>query len=238
MTHEYDISGMTCSACVYSVKDKLQKVSGVTNVEVIYEVPKAIITMDKHIALGDFQNAFLNSKYAISSASTAGMTMPAEEKKDSYYPIFLIFGYIAGVTVLGQFAKGGFNLMQWMAQFMAGFFIVFSAFKMLRLQAFADGYRTYDIIAKKLPVYGYIYPFFELALGVAYILNLAPLATNIATLALMGVSTIGVVQSLAKKNVVRCACLGTIIDLPLSKVTLFEDLLMVAMSAIMIVMYL
>jgi hypothetical protein len=43
-----------------------------------------------------------------------------------------------------------------------------------------------------------------------------------------------VVQSLIKKTNFQCACLGTIIKLPLSKVTLFEDLLMMVMSIIML----
>jgi hypothetical protein len=50
----------------------------------------------------------------------------------------------------------------------------------------------------------------------------------------MGVSTIGVMQSIIAKKVIQCACVGTIFKLPLGKVTLFEDLLMVVMSGIML----
>ena len=52
----------------------------------------------------------------------------------------------------------------------------------------------------------------------------------LSALALMGVSSIGVVQSLLKKRAIQCACLGTIFNLPMTKITLFEDLLMVAMA--------
>ncbi|GAA4461201.1 hypothetical protein GCM10023093_05430 [Nemorincola caseinilytica] len=237
MKHEYNITGMTCTGCISSVKQKLSAVPGIMEAEISLTAPQAAITMNKHIPTAVLQEALGNGKYTITDAQT---TMPSavdtETKKDSYYPIFLIFGYIAGITLLIQLAGGGFHLMHWMGHFMAGFFIVFSFFKMLRLQAFADGYRTYDIVARAIPGYAYVYPFIELALGISYIMDLAPLATNIATLVIMGVSTIGVVQSLAKKKAIRCACLGTIIDLPLSKVTLFEDLLMVVMSAIMLVL--
>ena len=105
---------------------------------------------------------------------------------------------------------------------------------MLNLSAFAEGYSTYDIIARKARWYGFIYPFIELLLGIAYLISFRPMATNIVTLAVMGVSSVGVMQSLARKSNFQCACLGTIIKLPLSKVTLFEDLLMVAMSAAML----
>jgi hypothetical protein len=45
-----------------------------------------------------------------------------------------------------------------------------------------------------------------------------------------------VIQSLVKKTKFQCACLGTIFKVPLSKVTLVEDLLMVVMGAGMIIM--
>lgn len=226
------MTGMTCMGCVSTVKQRLSAVPGVMEAEISLNEPQARITMNRHIPTAVLQEALGNGKYAISEKEQ--QTMQAADTTaatgDSYYPIFLIFGYIAGVTLLIQFTGGGFHLMHWMSHFMAGFFIVFSFFKLLSLRAFAEGYRTYDIVAKAIPGYGYVYPFIELALGIAYITEFAPEVTNIATLVVMGVSTLGVAQSLVKKSRIQCACLGTIIKLPLSKVTLFEDLLMVVMS--------
>jgi hypothetical protein len=125
--------------------------------------------------------------------------------------------------------------MQWLSHFMAGFFLVFSFFKLMNLKGFAEGYRSYDVVAKKVPVWGFVYPFIELGLGLAFLTSFQPLGTNIVTFLVMGISCIGVIQSILKKTSFQCACLGTVIKLPLSKVTLFEDLLMVAMSAVMIV---
>ena len=163
------------------------------------------------------------------------MAATEDEGTNSYFPIFLIFAYIAGVTLLVQLVMGRFILIEWMSHFMAGFFLVFSFFKVMNLKGFAEGYRSYDVVAKAIPAYGFIYPFIELGLGIAFLTQWQPLATNIATLIVMGVSAIGVVQSLLRKSTFQCACLGTVIKLPLSKVTLFEDLLMVLMSIIMIV---
>ena len=238
MTHTYNISGMTCNGCVTSVKNALLKINGVTSADVQLNAPQATITLSRHIPVAQLQDG-INSKYTISAADSV-MT-PADMSTvtadaPSYYPIFLIFGFITGITLLIQFARGTFNIAQWMEHFMAGFFLLFSFFKLLNLSAFADGYATYDIMAKKWRTYGYIYPFIELLLGIAYLTAFRPLATNIITLAVMGISSVGVAQSLIKKVTFQCACLGTIIKLPLSKVTLFEDLLMVAMSLVMVLM--
>ena len=239
MTHTYNITGMTCNACVAKVRTELLKLPDVTSAEVQLDTPQATITMQKHISMATLQAAIARAgaKYTITEADADmhhAMAADSPDKANSYLPIFLIFGYITGVTLLGQVAQGEFMLMQWMRHFMAGFFFVFSFFKIMNLKGFAEGYGTYDIVAKAVPAYGYIYPFLELALGIAFITGWEPLITNIVTLVVMGVSTIGVAQSLLNKKPFQCACLGTVIKLPLSKVTLFEDLLMVGMSIMMI----
>ncbi len=238
MTHTYHITGMICNGCVAKVRSELLKLGDVQQAEVQLQAPQATITMQQHISTSILQEAVNKAgNYTISEAATHmpahGENMPASNG-NSYFPIFLIFGYITGITLLIQWVNGGFNLMQWMSHFMAGFFLVFSFFKLMKLQGFAEGYRTYDIVAKYIPAYGFIYPFIELLLGLAFITGYEPFATNIVTLIVMSISTIGVIQSLAKKSPFQCACLGTVIQLPLSKVTLFEDILMVAMSAIML----
>jgi copper chaperone CopZ len=241
MTHTYNITGMTCNGCVAKVKSELLKLGDVLSADVQLAAPQATITMQKHIPTASLQAAIANagSKYQITEADTSMQHVVHDATagdEASYFPIFLIFGYIAGTSLLVQWAQGEFHLMQWMSHFMAGFFLVFSFFKLMNLKGFAEGYRSYDIVAKLVPAYGFVYPFIELALGVAFLTGFDPFITNVVTLIVMAVSTIGVVQSLMKKTQFQCACLGTVIKLPLSKVTLFEDLLMVAMSAVMLTM--
>ena len=126
--------------------------------------------------------------------------------------------------------------MQWMQQFMAGFFLVFSAFKLLDIRGFADGYATYDLLARRWHAYGYVYPFLELGLGILYLTQWFPTTTQVATIIIMGFSSIGVINSLIKKQKFQCACLGTIIKVPLSIVTLVEDLTMVMLAALALIM--
>lgn len=129
----------------------------------------------------------------------------------------------------------GFNWLQGMNVFMAGFFLTFSFFKMLDLQAFAESYAMYDIVTKKIKAWGYIYAFVELTLGIAYATNFQPVITNIVTLIVMIVSIIGVLESVFNRRKIRCACLGAVFNLPMSTVTIIEDALMIAMSAAMLI---
>jgi len=147
----------------------------------------------------------------------------------------LIFIYISVIAAISAEPGFGFSISRMLRVFMAGFFIAFSFFKLLDLEAFADSYSMYDIVAKKIRAWGYLYPFVELALGLALALNIYPLPVNYITLAVMSVSLVGVLQSVFNKRQIKCACLGTVFNLPMSFITILEDGLMIVMSVIMII---
>lgn len=233
MTHTYKLTGMTCSSCEAKVKSSLLMVDNVVSVEVSKDENAATIVMDKHIALDTLQKA-LPEKYQISAPHHNEMAEQTIGWFETYKPILLIFFYISLVTLLVQFSKATFDTMQWMRHFMAGFFLVFSFFKLLNLKGFAESYVMYDVIAKHLPAWAYVYAFMELALGIAFLVNFNPIITNSVTFVVMSISIIGVLQSVMNKKKIQCACLGAIFNLPMSTVTIIEDALMIAMSGLML----
>jgi hypothetical protein len=93
----------------------------------------------------------------------------------------------------------------------------------------------YDLVAKKFRFYAYLYPLIELALGMAYLSYSAPTLTYVVTIIIMGVSAVGVIGALRRGLDIRCACMGTVLDVPLSTVTLTEDIAMVAMACWMLI---
>ncbi len=147
----------------------------------------------------------------------------------TYQPLLLVLGYILLGTIISQ--QNGFALLDASRVFMGLFFLVFSFFKLLDLSAFAKAYRSYDIPTKRIPAWGYLYPFVELGLGIAYLTHFAPKATNWVALTVMSVSLVGVVQAVASQTKIKCACLGTGFNLPMSTVTIIEDATMVLMAA-------
>jgi copper chaperone CopZ len=233
MIHTYKVTGITCNSCEAKVKSSLLVLPNVTEVAVSKENQSATISMDKHIPLSTFQNA-LNKKYSITAMEHNEATEQAKNWLTTYKPILLIFAYITTVAIISATHQSGFNWMKAMNVFMAGFFLTFSFFKMLNLNGFANSYAMYDIVAKKVKAWGFIYAFVELALGIAYAANFKPFVTNMVTLAVMSVSIIGVLQSVFNKRKIQCACLGAVFNLPMSTVTIIEDAVMIAMSAIML----
>jgi len=118
-----------------------------------------------------------------------------------------------------------------MYSFMGYFFIFFSLFKFLDLKGFVDGFSTYDLITQRLRFYGYLYPFIELILGLAYLSKFSLFMTNWITLVIMTVSGVGVFKSVFSGQKIKCACLGTALNVPLSTVSIIENFGMGAMAA-------
>jgi hypothetical protein len=235
LVHRYK-TDLHCGACVARVRPLLDAAPDVARWAADTDGPQAVLTVEGEGITAERVDALIRpAGFHVLGEVRESPPAPAAEKATSYFPLLLVLFYLLGLTAAVQTASGRFDAMRAMGHFMAGFFLVFSFFKLLDARAFADAYSSYDIVAAKWPLYGYLYPFIELGLGVAYATHLAPLATNAVTLLVMGVSAVGVVKALAAKRKIRCACLGTVFNLPMSRVTLIEDGLMIVMAAAMLV---
>lgn len=117
---------------------------------------------------------------------------------------------------------------------MIGFFLTFASFKLMDLKGFAQGYSTYDLLAKRVFAYGYVYPFIELFFGLAMIFAPSALWLLLAEIVIMAFSGLGVAIKLARHERFQCACLGTFLKVPLTKVTLIEDFGMVFLAILML----
>jgi copper chaperone CopZ len=245
MRHIYGITGMHCAGCVKKVSDALRDVDGVIAAavtlvppEVRLETAGVVTQAQLEAALAPLGNYRLQALRGQSHGSdlmvTASPSLGDATPRESLYPLVLIVGYIALTVALVARVSGDASAHTLMSNFMAGFFLVFSFFKLLDLDGFADAYRSYDLIAQAVPAWGKAYPFVELALGAAYLLRVAPVATNLITLVLMAAGAAGVWKALANKQKLRCACLGTALNLPMTTVTLVEDIGMATMAAAML----
>ena len=251
-TITYGLTGLHCNACVGRVSKNLEPLA----------LRVAVSLNPMQVVLTDTQADYETLKRAVESAGKYGLVpeqasnMPlalinsAQEAPEiiasgslsaswlsTYSPLLLIVAYILGGSVLVQVGLNGWagvTAMETMRYFMAGFFLVFSFFKLLDINAFANAYSGYDLLARRWRGCGLVYPFVELGLGVAYLANFNPIFTHWATIIVMGFSAIGVIKAVASKTQIQCACLGTVFKLPMSTVTIVEDVGMVLMAAAML----
>lgn len=235
-TYTYKIEGMTCGSCVEKITQRLKALPDVSSVNVSLTEKKADIVADRAVLLKDIQGVLSDlPKYKADFYDDVETSSVLQEQKtffQTYKPLFTVFAYILIFSVAYQVSRGEFSSHHFMNHLMAGFFVGLSFFKFLDLKSFATAFSNYDPLAKKWKAYGAIYPFIELALGFLFIADKFLLVANVITILVLGTTTVGVYQKIKSKSQFQCACLGAGFNLPLSNVTIFENLAMVVMALV------
>lgn len=152
-----------------------------------------------------------------------------------FAPLIIIYTLILTISLFKSWwdADSGWDLYETMYDFMGTFFIIFGLFKLINLHKFVQAYREYDLIAQRVALYAYGYPFIELGLGICYFFRYQLTIANWVTVSLMAISALGVWNALRQDSAIMCACLGALFKIPMTWVTLLEDLLMGLMAFLM-----
>tara|TARA_B110000438_G_C15742810_1_gene619283 strand:- start:443 stop:1165 length:723 start_codon:yes stop_codon:yes gene_type:complete len=238
MNQTFLVSGMTCLSCKTNVENSINSHEHVKEVIVDFEKKELIVNSNKYLELKTFQK-LLNSKYTISIKDhkenfkpKASLEYQEKSKIHQLKPLLLIILYITTASILLHYNNWSWD--EFMLDFMGLFFIVFSFFKMLDLNGFAQSFKMYDPLAKRIPVYGWIYPFIETTLGLMFLIRYEINVALIITLIVLVVTTIGVTKTLLAKKSIQCACLGTALKLPMTEATFIENAIMIVMAIMMI----
>ena len=88
----------------------------------------------------------------------------------------------------------------------------------------------YDVLAKRSKVYAYLYPFLEIGFGLSYLFLWQLELVSAVVVVVMLIGAYGVYLKLKVHEEIPCACLGTVFKVPMTWVTLGEDLLMAGMA--------
>ena len=226
------ISGMTCNGCKSTVESKLSSLVGVYDVQVDLTKSEAIIYSKNPISFSLISDC-LPSKYnVISNEHVQDNEIIKSSKIKQLKPLFIILGYILITSILLNFKD--WNLTNAMLDFMGLFYIIFSFFKILDIKGFSTSFKMYDPLAKKLTIYGYIYPFIEILLGVMFLTRIEVNIALLTTIVILGITCAGVTQTLLNKRSINCACLGTTLKLPMTEATFIENVIMIIMAIVLL----
>ena len=243
MIQTFNISGMTCEACEYKIQHVLTQIPNVNSVTAKHfnnsVVIESLAKIDKSAII---ETLYPHPKYALIDIADLPIKVGdslSETSLNQYYPLFLIAGFITVVSLLTSFQQGiyvskNFEIKIFLHNFMTGFFLVFSFFKLLDIKSFAESFQMYDLLAVKLPVYGKVYPFIELGLGILCLIHFQLYYVYLVDIVIMGFGALGVIKSVLGKRKIRCACLGSVFNLPMSTITIIENSLMVMIGIILL----
>ncbi len=149
-----------------------------------------------------------------------------------YQPLIVI----GLISMLGASALALTGKVPFMNGFMGLFLCFLAALKFFNLSGFTSSFAGYDLLAVRFRLYGLSYPFIELGLALLYLSGTLPLLTNILMIVVMLIGSTGVIKTIRSGTVVQCGCVGAGFNLPVGRVTLFENMMMAAMAAINLMM--
>ncbi len=162
-----------------------------------------------------------------------GLTAPTDTADaPSYQPVIAVFAttLLMGLaTVWGQ--QTGFSIGPVLEHFVAYSMCVLAILKLRDLDAFANQFITYDLLAMRLLRYAYVYPFAEAFVGIGMLSTVA--APWVATVALFigSIGACSVIKAVyIDKRELQCACVGGDSKVPLGFISLTENLMMVSMA--------
>ncbi|NDB02073.1 MAG: heavy metal transporter [Flavobacteriaceae bacterium] len=244
MHHHLYLEGLTCMGCVKSLRESLSQVKGLEIDQLDLSTGRLDFQLSEETDMDQVIEQ-IPSKYRVLNQSKSKTDQGGADLADlptsdmavskwrQLFPLFLIFGFLWSVNGLNALVYD-LSLRDFMLDFMASFYLVFSFFKFLDLRGFVAAFRGYDPLANRLAFYGYVYPFIELTLGLMFLTSFAIDLAVYTTLFILGLTTVGVIDQLRQKNKIVCACLGSVLNLPMTEATLIENLIMIAMAMILI----
>ena len=168
-----------------------------------------------------------------------GNQEPETDDDTTYAPIIAIFSVTALMSLALCWALSvSVWSMQALMWFVALSMCVLAIKKLEDLEGFTTGFLGYDLLARRVVRYAYVYPFLEAFAGIAMLADqpwLNPIAGIVAlTIGLIGgVSVIKAVY--IDKRELKCACVGGDSNVPLGAISLTENVMMFGMGSYMLI---
>lgn len=143
-----------------------------------------------------------------------------------YLPLIYVYIFSLLITLNLTFYYS-FLFRESVLFFLGIFSLIFGILKIIKLTSFVDSFIEYDFISKKIKAYAYAFPFIELIFAVSFLLRHELILIELICLIFYSLNLIGVINALLQKKKFVCACLGGLFNVPLSYVSLAENLTMI-----------
>ena len=150
----------------------------------------------------------------------------------SYQPVLAVFGVAALLALaISWMLADGLLSIRTAELFIAISMSILALLKLQDVESFSTMFLNYDLLARRVVPYSYVYPFGELLAGV---LMVAGAMLWLAIPVALFIGTVGAVSVLKAvyidKRELKCACVGGGSNVPLGFVSLTENLMMIAMG--------
>jgi len=161
-----------------------------------------------------------------------------DPKAATYAPVIAIFAGAALMAIAASYRAFGAPFTVAGVQWFIAFSMVILALQKLRdVESFSTMFLNYDLLARRWPLYGYVYPFAELLAGVLMAAGALTWLSAPVALVIGSVGAVSVFKAVyIDRRELKCACVGGDSKVPLGFVSLTENLMMIGMAIWMLAM--
>lgn len=159
-----------------------------------------------------------------------------------YVPLIVLVLSVIALTEIIVHALLGLPLarsswMIWMQVFMGVWFFLFAMVKLFDLPWFVKSFQLYNL-ASVIPGYAWLFPFIEIALGIAYLVDIDmqyALLINVIAFVVIAEVLISLLYTLViRQQKPHCACMGMSAEMSVGAVTVIENIVMLVMILSMV----
>jgi glutaredoxin len=160
-----------------------------------------------------------------------------DPKAVTYQPVIAVFTMAALMAMAVSWAALGtlvtMHAIEW---FIAFSMCILAILKLRDLEGFSNMFLGYDLLARRVVRYAYVYPFGEALAGVLMIAGALKWIAIPVALFIGSIGAASVFKAVyLDKRELKCACVGGDSNVPLGFISLTENLMMVAMAIWMMV---
>jgi glutaredoxin/uncharacterized membrane protein YphA (DoxX/SURF4 family) len=159
-----------------------------------------------------------------------GKDVPNEDET-TYRPVIAIFSVSFLMALAVGWVAGDLAVIVTAERFIAFGMVLLGLQKLQDVESFGTMFLNYDLLARRVVRYGYVYPYAETFVG---LLMLAGVLIWLAAPVALFIGTVGAISVFKAvyidKRELRCACVGGNSNVPLGFISLTENLMMIAMA--------
>ncbi|MGQ7848187.1 MauE/DoxX family redox-associated membrane protein [Granulosicoccus sp. 3-233] len=156
----------------------------------------------------------------------------ADPEGTSYKPVIAVFSVAFLMAAAADWQSDGeLQLVRTVEWFIAFSMCILAILKLQDIEKFSTMFLGYDLLARKVVRYSYVYPFAEALAGVLMIAGVFLWLAIPIALFIGSIGAASVIKAVyIDKRELECACVGGSASVPLGFVSLTENLMMIAMA--------
>ena len=156
----------------------------------------------------------------------------ADPKAVTYRPVIAVFGMAVLMALAASWAVFGTLATMRAAEWSVAFSMcLLATLKLQDVEGFSNMFLGYDLLARRVVRYAYVYPFAEALAGLLMAADALPWISIPVALFIGTIGAVSVFKAVyLDRRELRCACVGGGSNVPLGFVSLTENVMMVAMA--------